>query len=155
MRYTEIDLQIEDVMWFGIDRNGFVISCTTAGIGNVPEFVCRSKEETEKLYDFFSAKLSDKADYSLHAKKENNELINESIALAKKGTSFVCYGKRGFLLNIRAKRGRPNGAETAYNARSRPACLKRGASRPGCCVHHSCISASRASSLLSEISSWL
>ena len=85
MRYTEIDLQIEDVMWFGIDRNGFVISCTTAGIGNVPEFVCRSKEETEKLYDFFSAKLSDKADYSLNVKKEDNDLINEAIALAKKG----------------------------------------------------------------------
>lgn len=89
MRYTEIDLQIEDIMWFGIDRNGFVISCTTAGIGNVPEFVCRSKEETEKLNNFFSAKLSDKADYSLHVKKENNELINESIALAKKG--IFCF----------------------------------------------------------------
>ena len=85
MRYTEIDLQIEDIMWFGIDRNGFVFSCTTAGIGNVPEFVCRSKEETEKLYDFFSAKLSDKADYSLNVKKEDNDLINEAIKKKKKG----------------------------------------------------------------------
>ena len=53
MRYTEIDLQIEDIMWFGIDLNGYIFSCTTAGAANVPEFVCKSKEQTEFLADYF------------------------------------------------------------------------------------------------------
>ncbi len=46
MTYSEIDLQCEDLLWFGVDRAGRVFCCTTAGQGNVPPFVCRSREET-------------------------------------------------------------------------------------------------------------
>ena len=54
MRYTIIDLQCEDILWFGLDINGNVLAFTSGGSGNVPEFVCRSKEETELLIDFFN-----------------------------------------------------------------------------------------------------
>ena len=35
MRYEIIDLQIEDIMWFGIDNNGYIFECTSGGIGKV------------------------------------------------------------------------------------------------------------------------
>lgn len=28
MEYTEIDLQIEDIMWFSVDKNGYVLECS-------------------------------------------------------------------------------------------------------------------------------
>lgn len=49
MRITEIDLQCEDIMWFGIDNH--IFECTSAGCGNVPEFVCESKKNTKILLD--------------------------------------------------------------------------------------------------------
>ena len=58
MRYTNIDLQILDIMWFAIDRSGHIGAFTNGGINIVPEFVCCSKEETELLaetdYDLLS-----------------------------------------------------------------------------------------------------
>ena len=54
MEYTEIDLQIEDIMWFGVDKNGYVFECTSGGLGNVPDFVCKSKKNTEILLTFFT-----------------------------------------------------------------------------------------------------
>lgn len=53
MRITAIELQCEDIMWFGIDNNNHIFECTSAGCGNVPEFVCISKENTESLLNFF------------------------------------------------------------------------------------------------------
>ena len=47
MRYSEIDLQCEDITWFGVDANNHVIAFASGGMGNIPEFVCRSKEETK------------------------------------------------------------------------------------------------------------
>ena len=49
MRITEIDLQCEDIMWFGVDNQNHIFACTSAGCGNVPEFVCKSKENTTFL----------------------------------------------------------------------------------------------------------
>lgn len=53
MRYTEIDLQCEEIMWFGIDNNGCIFMCATGGCGNVPEFICKSKENVGILEEFF------------------------------------------------------------------------------------------------------
>ena len=53
MKYSEIELQCEDLLWFGLDNNNYIISFTTGGIGCVPDFVCNSKEETLELQDFF------------------------------------------------------------------------------------------------------
>lgn len=53
MRFSEIDLQCEDIMWFAVDENNAVVAFTSGGCGNIPEFVCCSREETEALENFF------------------------------------------------------------------------------------------------------
>ena len=59
MRITAIELQCEDIMWFGIDNNNHIFECTSSGCGNVPEFVCISKENTESLLNFFMNELAE------------------------------------------------------------------------------------------------
>lgn len=56
MRISEIDLQCEDIMWFAIDSKGNIFECTSAGCGNVPEYVCKSREETDILLEYFTEK---------------------------------------------------------------------------------------------------
>ena len=84
MRYSDIDVQCEDIMWFGVDCNGWIVACTSAGIGCVPEFVCKSREENETLQDFFcsdfdechsnddASQLSQKGLYYFDADLSNN-----------------------------------------------------------------------------------
>ena len=85
MRYTEIDLQIEDIMWFGIDLNGYIFSCTTGGTANVPEFVCKSKEQTEFLADHFIEKQEKTTGEILEMPYIDNPLMNDAVLLAQKG----------------------------------------------------------------------
>ena len=85
MRYTEIDLQIEDIMWFGIDLNGYIFSCTTAGTANVPEFVCASKEQTELIEDYFTKELEKTTSAVLEAPYVDNPLMRDATELAEKG----------------------------------------------------------------------
>lgn len=54
MRYSEIELQCTDIIWFGVDRSSNILMFATAGCGCVPEFVCRSQEETDALEVYFS-----------------------------------------------------------------------------------------------------
>ena len=53
MRYDEVDLQVQAVMWYGVDKNGYIFVCHSSWMPNIPEFVCRSKEETECLENYF------------------------------------------------------------------------------------------------------
>ncbi len=85
MRYDEIDLQIEDIMWFGVDNFGHVFACTSAGKANVPKFVCKSKEENEELLDFFEKQLKKTTKETLYCEYEDNCLVNDGIDLARKG----------------------------------------------------------------------
>lgn len=88
MRYSEIDLQCEDITWFGVDANNHVIAFASGGIGNIPEFVCRSKEETNALYDYFRDTLAKTtAGHALVA--GCNSLISEFIELSSKG--LYCF----------------------------------------------------------------
>ena len=88
MRYSEIDLQCEDITWFGIDTNKHVIAFASGGIGNIPEFVCRSKEETETLYDYFYDILSiTTAGHTLGT--DSNPLVSEFVDLSSKG--LYCF----------------------------------------------------------------
>lgn len=84
MRYTEIDLQCEDIMWFGIDNNGCIFMCTTGGCGNVPEFICKSKENVGILEDFFLNELQ-KSTESVCFTKEKDILFSDALALSEKG----------------------------------------------------------------------
>lgn len=89
MKYSELDLQIEDIMWFGIDKNGYIFVCTTAGYANVPKFICDSREENEYLCNFFMNELSESTDDILNVEYDDNELINDGISLARKG--IFCF----------------------------------------------------------------
>lgn len=57
MRITEIDLQCEDIMWFGIDSHNHIFGCTSAGCGNVPEFVCKSKQNTDDIQNIVNGNI--------------------------------------------------------------------------------------------------
>ncbi len=88
MRYSEIDLQCEDITWFGVDANNRIIAFASGGIGNIPEFVCRSKEETNELYDYFYDTLA--ITTTGHALVAGcNSLISEFVELSSKG--LYCF----------------------------------------------------------------
>lgn len=42
MRYTDIDLQSTDIMWFDVDKNENIAAFFSGGGFCVPEFVCKS-----------------------------------------------------------------------------------------------------------------
>lgn len=88
MRYSEIDLQCEDITWFGIDANNHIVAFASGGIGNVPEYVCRSKKETEVLYDYFYDTLS-KTTVGHALISNNNALVGEFVELSAKG--LFCF----------------------------------------------------------------
>lgn len=88
MRYSEIDLQCEDITWFGVDANNHVVVFASGGIGNIPEYVCRSKEETEELYEYFYDKL-DKTTVGHPLVTGSNSLISEFVELSSKG--LYCF----------------------------------------------------------------
>ncbi|MCR5719328.1 MAG: hypothetical protein K6F84_02080 [Lachnospiraceae bacterium] len=89
MRYSIFDLQVEDIMWFGIDTNGMIFACTSAGCANVPEFVCESREINEQICNFFMNMLERTTTEVLEAVNENNVLINDAIKLSQKG--IFCF----------------------------------------------------------------
>ena len=89
MRISEIDLQCEDIMWFAIDTNGNIFECTSGGCGNVPEYVCRSREETETLLKYFMEKAPSITTAKLLIPTEDNDLISNVKKLASKG--LFCF----------------------------------------------------------------
>ncbi|MCF0110349.1 MAG: hypothetical protein HUJ58_00475 [Erysipelotrichaceae bacterium] len=89
MRISDIDLQCEDIMWFGIDTNGNIFECTSAGCGNVPEYVCRSREETNTLLEYFSDTAPRITDAKLLIPASDNDLTTDAIKLASKG--IFCF----------------------------------------------------------------
>lgn len=90
MRITAIDLQCEDIMWFGRDINNHIFECTSAGCGNVPEFVCISKENTERLLNFFMNELAEFTEEKVLIEYDDtNSLLDDCIHLSRKG--IYCY----------------------------------------------------------------
>ena len=85
MRYSEIDLQTEDIMWFAVDKCNHVLAFTSGGCGNVPEFICRSREDTELLETFFMEKLSKSTEGVLFIDSDGSPLAEDSVSLAEKG----------------------------------------------------------------------
>lgn len=79
MRLTEIDLQIQNTIWFGVDKNGYIFICISEVMARIPEFVCKSKEETNLLKKYFFKILG------IDSKKDfDNDLI-----LSQKG--LFCF----------------------------------------------------------------
>ena len=42
-----------DAEWYGVDKKGNIAVFCSGGVGNLPEFVCESRERVDKLLDFF------------------------------------------------------------------------------------------------------
>ncbi len=90
MRITKLDLQCDDIMWFGIDNRNHVFECTSAGCGNVPEFVCKSKENAEFILNYFLNNLEENTKEKLLVEyNDNNQLLKECICLSRKG--IYCF----------------------------------------------------------------
>lgn len=89
MKFSETDLICEDIMWFGIDKNGYIFECTSAGVGNIPAFVCKSREETDMLEEYFLNTATKTTVGKILIKDEENDLCNDCKTLSSKG--LFCY----------------------------------------------------------------
>ena len=89
MRISEIDLQCEDIMWFAVDSKGNIFECTSAGCGNVPEYICKSREETDSLLEYFTEKSPVVTKAKLLIPAEDNDLTANIIDLSSKG--IYCF----------------------------------------------------------------
>lgn len=67
-------------MWFGIDKNGVIFEATSGGCANIPAFVINSKEDNERLNEYFLNLLEGKTESGLsclrrlfitHEKRDN------------------------------------------------------------------------------------
>ncbi len=85
MRYSEIDVQCEDIMWFGIDADRHILAFTSGGCGCVPEYVCRSKEETAQLEKFFMEKLKPSCESIMEISDDGSFLTEDALHLSQKG----------------------------------------------------------------------
>ncbi|RKJ80883.1 hypothetical protein D7X33_05005 [Butyricicoccus sp. 1XD8-22] len=89
VRFTDIELEYSDILWFAVDRNGCLAGFTSGGTLFVPEFVRKSKEETELLETFFCAQLPAVTQYVLDVPDKENGLISDSKMLSEKG--LFCF----------------------------------------------------------------
>ncbi len=89
IRYSEIELQSEDIMWFGVDTYGRIFACLSGGIGCVPEFVCRSRDESETLFEFFTEALPVTTEGNCTGSLQCNTLVEECLVLSSKG--LYCF----------------------------------------------------------------
>lgn len=92
MRYTDIDLQTEDIRWFAASSSGDkgeIFAFTSSGVGFVPEFVRESREENEMLEQFFLYELTETAQARAIQKLPDCDLRRESLLLSRKG--IMCF----------------------------------------------------------------
>lgn len=68
---TAVDLFTDGWTWFAVDKYGYIFCCRTEFTGHVPEFVIKSRKESEILYDYFS-KFVFQGAYSEVEIEENN-----------------------------------------------------------------------------------
>lgn len=54
MRITELELQTEDIEWYGVDEDGRIAQFFSGGSKAVPEFICQSRENLTVIGKFFA-----------------------------------------------------------------------------------------------------
>lgn len=93
MRFSVVDLMCLDIIWFGADINGNILAFNSGGHGNVPEYVCRSQEETEFLERFFLEKLGLSTKPLLETDDDGSPLVDDAKGLAGRGVFVydVCF----------------------------------------------------------------
>lgn len=90
MQITEEEVEYEDIMWFAVDNIGNIAMFTSGVYGNVPTYVCESRERVNILIDYFCIALQQSTDAII---LRNNlldlEYLNDYKILSQKG--IFCY----------------------------------------------------------------
>jgi hypothetical protein len=93
MRITEIDLEIEDIEWYGVDENGRIAQFTSGGSKLIPEFICESRERlgvVSEFFENFSPDIVEEVTFSEEASKyPRNEYLQECKKISQKG--LYCF----------------------------------------------------------------
>lgn len=93
MRITEIDLEIEDIEWYGIDSNGRIAQFTSGGSMLVPEFICESRQRLNSVCMFFNKLKPNNIHKVLFNEKItkflNEDYLEECKIISQKG--LYCY----------------------------------------------------------------
>ncbi|WFR56278.1 hypothetical protein QA584_22075 [Anaerocolumna sp. AGMB13025] len=91
MRITEIDLELEDIEWYGIDENGRIAQFTSGGSKIVPEFICESREKLDVVCEFFenfSPRIVEEVIFEV-PKYPRKEYLQECKKISQKG--LYCF----------------------------------------------------------------
>lgn len=92
MIITDLDLQIEDVEWYGVDKNGRIAQFMSGGSFAVPEFVRESRENLEIVSHFFekySQIISATVLFNKNIEYPRKEFWEECKYVSQKG--IYCY----------------------------------------------------------------
>jgi len=81
MEITEVDLEIEDIEWYGIDETGRIGLFMSGGSLAVPKFICKSRENLEMVCDYFR-----KLDNII----TDDVMINNKLSYPRKEFVFEC-----------------------------------------------------------------
>lgn len=90
MKITKQEIEFEDIMWLALDKHGKILVCTSGVYGNIPEFICESRENVNILIDFFVNKLKESTEaVILRSNNFGKELLEECKKLSNKG--LFCF----------------------------------------------------------------
>lgn len=90
MGYTDMDSTNDNIMWFAVDRNSRIAAFTTTTMDNLPEFVCKSKDINQKLYNYFMYHLPDSTCGEILEKLKTSSQEEDCVLLIGKGVT--CFG---------------------------------------------------------------
>ena len=92
MEITELDLEIEDIEWYGVDETGKIGLFMSGGSLAVPGFICKSRENLEKVCDFFcklDVQISNRVGINNNLVYPRQEFITECKHMSQKG--IYCF----------------------------------------------------------------
>ena len=92
MKITELDLEIEDIEWYGVDETGKIGLFMSGGSLAVPGFICKSRDDLEKVCDFFDkldVQISNFVDINNDLVYQRQEFITECKHMSQKG--IYCF----------------------------------------------------------------
>jgi hypothetical protein len=94
MRYTEDMQEAFDVDWFATDKYGNVAHFTSAG-GKLPDSVCASKEDNERLLSFFKSLPAINNEIVLNGEIGRSEELMMQKDVERRFGDFIFMSQRG------------------------------------------------------------
>lgn len=92
MEITELDLEMEDIEWYGVDETGKIGLFMSGGSLAVPSSICKSRENLEKVCDYFNnfnRLISNCVDINNKIVYPRKEFITECKLTSQKG--IYCF----------------------------------------------------------------